>query len=134
MRLSKNLLPHCLFIKNQIILAETHCSYFISGFQANLFLVCSCDNCQLANRGQQLEDGGSIFLGNSIEFEDNVNHRSSNVRLVDKQIRNLYKNGWFECEIMYCNNKIGKYNISFRNGTSYYLNSKDIDGVELVLL
>ena len=50
MRLSKNLLPQCFFSKNQIILAETHCSYFISGFQANLFLFCSCDNCQLASR------------------------------------------------------------------------------------
>ena len=37
-------------------MAEAQCSYFFSGFQAYLFLFCSCDNCQLAKRRQRLED------------------------------------------------------------------------------
>ena len=42
-------LPNTIFFsKNQIMLAQTQCSYFFSGFQAHLFLFCSCDNCQLS--------------------------------------------------------------------------------------
>ena len=50
------------FSKNQIILAEAHCSYFFIGFQAYLFLFCSCDSCELAKWGQRLEDEGSTYL------------------------------------------------------------------------
>ena len=48
---------YIFFRKNQILLAEAHCSYLFSGFQVHLFLFCSCDNYQPAKRGKRLENG-----------------------------------------------------------------------------
>ena len=51
-----------------------------------------------------------------------------------KKIRGLYENVWFDGEIMYYNNKLGEYQISFNGGTFDYVKAKDIDVAELVLL
>ena len=108
------------FSKNQTTLAEAHCSYFFSEFQAHLFLFCSC-SCE-------------VQPGDLIELEDNVTNRSSNAPLVGKKIRGLYENGWFKGESIYHNNSLGEYHISFNDGTSDYVKTKEIDGVQFVLL
>ena len=102
------------FSNNQIILAETHCSYFFCGSQTHLFFFCSC-SCE-------------VRPGDPIELEINVSDRSSNAPLKGKRIRGLYENGWFEGEIMYYNKN------SFNDGTSNYIKAGYKDGVELVLM
>ena len=59
---------HYYFSKHHIILTEAHCSYFFSGFQAHLFLFCSCNNCQLATMGKRLEDRDPNFWCESTKF------------------------------------------------------------------
>ena len=56
------------------------------------------------------------------------------IKKKSKKIRCLYKNVWFEGEIVFYSNKLGEYHISFNDGTLDYVKAEDIDGVELVLL
>ena len=75
----KRLSKSSFFSKNQIILAQTQCSYFFSGFQAHFFLLCSCHNCQTIKKGITVRG-----WGDSIEPEDNANTCSSSAPLVSK--------------------------------------------------
>ena len=52
----------------EIILTESYCSYFFSEFQVHLFLFCSCDNWQLAKRGNGLKMRNPYIRCESTKF------------------------------------------------------------------
>ena len=65
---------YTFFNKNQIILAEIHCFYFFSGFQAHFSLFCSCSNYKLPKKGITVEGWGIHIFGTIPYF---FNHATS---------------------------------------------------------
>ena len=59
---------YTFFSKNQIILAEAHCSYFFSGFQAHLSLFCSFHDCQLAKTAIAVGGWGIHIFGAKVLY------------------------------------------------------------------
>ena len=49
-------------------------------------------------------------------------------------LKAFYSNRWFAGKTEYFNNTANKYRVSYKNSTEDYIGSKDIDGIEVILI
>ena len=54
--------------------------------------------------------------------------------LVGRELKVLYANGWFVGNILYFNTALNEYKVEFSDGTSDYIESSDVDNVEVMIL
>ena len=66
--------------------------------------------------------------------EDWEEDRCYDDELVGREVQGLYENGWFTGAISYFNQNIGKYLISYKDGSTDFDDISDFDDVELILI
>ena len=66
--------------------------------------------------------------------EDLEEDRCYDDELVGRKVQGLYENRWFTGTISYFNQKIGRYLVSYKDGSTDLFDVSDFDDVELILM
>ena len=66
--------------------------------------------------------------------EDLPADRSYDHQWVKRRVKGLYTNGWFIGEILYYNEGMKKFRVSFSDGSDDFITKSDIDNVDMFLL
>ena len=67
-------------------------------------------------------------------LEDKVEDRKQDHELKGKKLQVLYESGWFTGEILYYNEQLDEYKVTFDDDTSDFIKPSDIDGIEVKLV
>ena len=103
---------------------------------SNLPVTPSCEPAAEPEDVQVVEDVNDV-ADHEIRDEELIDlaeNRLEDDELVGRELKVLYENGWFIGEIKYFNEKLGKYMISYNDGSEDYISIEDIDDVEILLL
>ena len=80
---------------------------------------------------EELEDS----VAEEAEYlEDKEEDRRQDHKLKGKKVEVLYENGWFTGKILYYNEQLDEYKVTFIDNTFDFIKSSDIDGVEVKLV